>query len=111
MNATTRVITQELLALPALTWQRLSKQSLQTFALLTLVLACAFSVITIKNNHRELTSDIQSLQYQFHNLQVERNQLLLEQSAWAKEARIKQVAESRWQMKLPDAKHSVMILT
>lgn len=108
MNA--RVVTQEILALPAITWQRLSKQSLQLLVLLAVVFACAFSVITIKNWHRQLTGDMQSLQHEYHNMQVERNQLLLEQSAWTKQARVQQLAENRWQMRSPDARHTVMIL-
>ena len=101
MNAAVKVINQK-----GLTWNTLSLRDINgwhmTVAMLMLaIVLTAFSIVYSRDLNRRLYSEMQVLHQQRDNLHVEWGQLLLEQSAWATQARIQHAAQSDLRMKQP----------
>ncbi len=75
-----------------------------TLCLLTIMLVVLLSglgVVTTKFMTRELFKEHQILAQEADALEVEWNQLLLEQGAWATNARIEQVAHGHLNLEFP----------
>jgi len=107
MNAT-RVVAQEAIYVPSqLLVFRLPE--LRILVLLFLVLLTAVTLIYLKDLNRRLFIDYQSKSLQTELLQTDNNRLLLEQSAWANQARVQLIAEQRLGMQIPATKDVVMI--
>jgi len=87
----------------------LSKHSWAVLLLMLAVLVSALAVIYVATLNRQLCSELQA-QQQFHqNLQIERSQLLLEQSTFATQARVLHVAKEELQMVTPEVGHIVVV--
>jgi cell division protein FtsL len=77
--------------------------------LLVVVLLSALAFIYVKDLNRRLFIEYQQEQHQGEQLTVETNRLLLEQSAWASQARVQQVAEQQLNMQLPSTRDIIML--
>ena len=65
------------------------------------LLICALSVVTSQHQSRKLFVELQSEQERGRELEIEFGQLQLEQSTWAMQSRIEQVASKRLGMRVP----------
>ena len=79
---------------------------------LTLLLV-ASAIGTVSSNHRarKMFVDLEREQARMRELEVEWGQLQLEQSTWANNARIEQIARNRLHMKSPSAGQVISIET
>lgn len=101
MNARARVLVQSELSYDNFLSWLLSRQVLSMMAMLVVVFITAMSVIYVKDQYRQLTHEMQSLQLTQSRLQVEREQLLLEEGTWLAQSRVRQIAEQRLAMQAP----------
>ncbi|MCW8955874.1 MAG: cell division protein FtsL [Gammaproteobacteria bacterium] len=77
--------------------------------LLVMVIGSALAVIYSRHESRKLFVELQQLHKQVDELNIEWGRLQLEQSAWSSHGRIERIAETRLNMKLPDANEVVYI--
>jgi cell division protein FtsL len=82
---------------------------LKILVLVFLLLVSALGVIYVKDINRRLFITQHKLQVQSEQLQSESNKLLLEQSAWAAQARVQRVAQRQLQMQIPPSGDVVVI--
>jgi cell division protein FtsL len=75
------------------------------------ILISALGVVYVKDLNRRLFITQYKLQAQSEQLQSDSNQLLLEQSAWAAQARVQRVAQLQLQMQIPPSDDVVVIRT
>lgn len=66
-------------------------------------------VVYLKHESRQLYSTLQRSEKQREVLQVEWSQLLLEQGAWATDARVERIARSQLDMIVPGNKEIVVV--
>jgi cell division protein FtsL len=71
--------------------------------LLALLTACALGLVTSQHRARKLFAEIEHQQNLAKQIDVEWGQLQLEQSTWARHARIEKIARERLHMSVPDA--------
>ncbi len=109
MNAAARHLAQQQLWEGKLTVFVISPRMVGLLALVTLVLASAFGIIYERNQYRSLVSNLQGYQSQHYNLHVEAQQLLLEQTTWASQARIQHVAQHALHMVPPKSEQIVLV--
>ncbi len=109
MNAAARALAQSNWVEGSFSALSMTKKGLAILLLVIAVLSSAFAVVYTKTLNRRLFTDLQILQQQRDSLQVEWSQLLLEQSTWATQARIQQIAQNNLQMITPAAKEVVII--
>ncbi|EHQ51402.1 cell division protein FtsL [Ectothiorhodospira sp. PHS-1] len=74
------------------------------------VVASALAVVHSKHQSRVLFIDLQAELRLRDELNIEWGQLQLEQSTWATHGRIEDEAGSRLNMRLPDARSTVILL-
>lgn len=80
------------------------------FASLVLaVFISALYVVMAQNKARVLFVEIQELESERNRLNEDWTRLLLEQSTWATDARVEEVARTQLDMKLPDNNSVVVI--
>ena len=72
--------------------------------LLALLTGCALGLVTSQHKARKLFVELEREQTLAKQLDVEWGQLQLEQSTWARHARIDKLARERLHMSVPDAK-------
>ena len=117
MNAvTTRILAQEE---PLLTTANntlsfvnvitLSNPAVLLCTLLLSVIISAFSVITLSDNHREVTGLLSTLQQEHSQLETRYGQLLLEENTLASPIRVEKMAKQNDNMTFPTAQQVVMI--
>ena len=82
---------------------------LKILVLIFLLLVSALGVVYVKDINRRLFITQHKLQVQSEQLQSESNKLLLEQSAWAAQARVQRVAQRQLQMQIPPSGDVVVI--
>lgn len=85
--------------------------ALPDLPILTLVLVVLFSALAlvyVKDLNRQLFGFSEKLQQDYAQLQMRHDQLLLEQSVWAAQNRVQQVA-TKLDLQLPAAKEIVVI--
>lgn len=82
---------------------------LRILLLLIIFLISAISLVYIKDLNRRLFVDLQNGFADYQNLQVVESKLLLEQSAWSKQARVQQLAEGQFDMQIPSISN-IMVL-
>lgn len=82
---------------------------LKVLVLVFFLLVSALGVIYVKDVSRRLFIFQHKLQMQSEQLQANSNKLLLEQSAWAAQARVQMVAQQQLQMKIPSSSDIVVI--
>jgi len=73
------------------------------------VMLSAFGVVVASHETRSMYREIQVLQKQTDDLQSEYEKLLLEQSAWANNSRVDEIARNKLQMVPPDVHEIVMV--
>jgi cell division protein FtsL len=78
--------------------------------LLALLVACALGLVTSQDKTRRLFGELESEQDQAKQLDIEWGQLQLEQSTWARHARIAKIARERLHMSVPDAKRIQIVI-
>ncbi len=78
-------------------------------ALLLLVVICALSVVTSQHKSRKLLIELQKEKEFAYQMEVEWGQLQLEQSTWATQGRIGQIAEQTLRMRLPSVEQIKLI--
>lgn len=69
--------------------------------LFLVLLGCALATVTSQYQSRKLFVELQDEQQRAHELEIEYGQLRLEQSTWAMQSRIEQVASSKLGMRVP----------
>jgi cell division protein FtsL len=109
MNAAAKVLQENSVFQGSLQQVLINKDLLLMILLLVAIGVSGFSVIYVKNDERQLYSQLQQLDNERNHLQVEHGQLLLEQSSWASPSRIQQVAERQLNMHYPTARDVVII--
>ncbi len=77
--------------------------------LLPLVLLSAFLVVYSKDLNRRIFLQYQSAQQAATNLHTQYGKLLLEQSAWAAQARVQEIAQTKLQMQQPTSQQIVVV--
>lgn len=82
---------------------------LKIMVIIFLLLVSALGVVYVKDLNRRLFVEHHKLQQQHEKLQAENNKLLLEQSAWAAQARVQIVAKRQLQMQIPSSADVVVI--
>jgi len=73
--------------------------------LILMILALTSAIGTVASNHRarKMYAEIEHEQARMRDLEVEWGQLQLEQSTWAGNARVEQIARNKLHMKSPGA--------
>ena len=87
----------------------LTKENLLGFLLMVLVMMSAVGVVYGKEMSRQLFTEVQMLQHSKDVLQEEWGQLLLEQAAWSRQARIQGVASTERNMVFPRVSQTVQV--
>lgn len=105
MNAAARTLSQGNIFRGDLMSMNVSKKSAFLFVLWVAVITSALSVIYIRHLERQLFNESQTLSYQMNQINLERGQLLLEQSMWTSPSRIQKIATQQLNMQSarPDA--------
>ena len=109
MNAASRSISQQRLLPGYVSLFTLSKRSLGLAVLIIAVLLSALSVIYMKDYSRRSFTELQMMQTDAQQANTVYNQLLLEESTWATQARIQQVATQDLHMETPSANAITMV--
>ncbi len=78
--------------------------------LLALLIACALGLVTSQHQARKLFAELEQEQERAKQLEVEWGQLQLEQSTWAKHARVEKIARDRLRMRVPDGKRTQVVM-
>lgn len=86
-----------------------SLPELKILVLVFLLLVSALGVVYVKDLNRRLFIVQHKLQLKSEQLQADNNKLLLEQSAWAAQARVQRVAQQQLQMLIPLSSDVVVI--
>lgn len=73
------------------------------------VLASALGVVHVRQDSRQLFSELQVLRQDRDRLNVEWGQLLLEEGAWSQHRRIENAARTRLNMALPSPSQVVVL--
>jgi len=73
------------------------------------LLVTAFGIIYIKDVNRRLFIDYQAGQQFSSALQINYENLLLEKSAWSRQARIQMLARQRLNMRVPSSENVIMV--
>jgi cell division protein FtsL len=84
-------------------------QRMMAVLLGAVVMLSAFGVIVASHETRGMYREIQVLQKENDDLQSEYEKLLLEQSAWANNSRVDEIARNKLQMVPPDVHEIVMV--
>lgn len=71
--------------------------------LLSVLVACALSLVTSRHQARKLFVDLEREQARGRGYETEYGQLQLEQSTWAMPARVDKIARGELRMQLPGA--------
>ena len=69
--------------------------------LLCVLVGCALSLVTSRNQARQLFAELEREQAQARQFDVEYGQLSLEQSTWGMPARVEKIARESLHMQLP----------
>ncbi len=109
MNAAARVISQGNLFNGQLAKMHMSKSIYMIFVLLLALLVSAFAVVYSTNSYRITLSLVEQEEQQTHHLQLQRGQLLLEQSSLATPARVEELAIKKLNMILPTSKNTFLL--
>lgn len=108
MNAITRVYHTGAVRAPLARAQRTS-WSWGTKCLMIVLVLSAFTVVYLKDLNRRTYIQYQNMAHANQQAQVDWGKLLLEQSTWAAQAHVQQVAGDRLHMFTPNAKDIVLV--
>lgn len=109
MNTAVRVSSGWLMPWSEMRSIRINWQSAWLGLLMVLVVLSAFSIVYLKDVNRRLLIDYQHQSQQQQRYQTTRNQLLLEESTWARQSRVQHIAENELGMVMPTS-HDVVLL-
>ncbi|KPJ67320.1 MAG: hypothetical protein AMJ43_05570 [Coxiella sp. DG_40] len=109
MNAVTRVVAQGPLVGSRITLIPFPLPRFKVLILIVMLLISAFVIVYVKDVNRRLFIDYQSLQQRNDSLKTNNEKLLLEKSAWSRQARIQVVAEQNFNMKVPSASNVIVV--
>jgi cell division protein FtsL len=109
MNAASKALAQSSLNEHGLLGVLFLPKQLMIIMLGLAVFFSGIGVVYMKDLNRRLYHDLQIQQSQHQMLQTEWGQLLLEQSAWAQQNRIEQIATQNLQMVIPKQKDIIMV--
>lgn len=109
MNARARILIQSELSFDNFMHWLCSWQTLAAIAMMITLFATAISVIYVKDQYRQLTNELQSLQATNTRLHVQREQLLLEEGTWLAQSRVRHIAGQRLGMHSPKQVKRLMI--
>jgi cell division protein FtsL len=109
MNAAAKVIHQGNLFNGQLASMHLSKSMYLLVFLLLTVLLSALAVVYSTNAYRLTFSQLEQEQQQAHHLELQRGQLLLEQTSLATPARVQELAIDKLKMVLPSPKNTYLL--
>ncbi|NIO41371.1 MAG: cell division protein FtsL [Burkholderiales bacterium] len=73
--------------------------------LFAILVVCAMALVTSQHQARHLFVQLQDEQQQGRDLEIEFGRLQLEQSTWAMQSRIEQVASKKLGMRVPPVTH------
>lgn len=82
---------------------------LRILFLIIIVFISGLGLVYIKDLNRHLYIQNQKMMDNFSQLMVEKNKLLLEQSSWAKQDRVQNIAEAQFSMQIPSVKEVVIL--
>lgn len=109
MNAVARVLTHSSIFSPSDAVGATLSIGWRTWTLFFTVLISALVLLYVKDLNRCLYIQEQTLYRQTELLQVEHNKLLLEQSAWAAQVRVQQIALQQLDMRIPVLNEVVVV--
>ena len=109
MNAAAKMLEQSGYYDASLSRLLFAEQSWKFLALMILIVMSAFSIIYQRTLYRSELSTMQTLQEQEQGFQVEAKQLLLEQTTWAKHARVEHAAKTRLHMAIPEQSRIIVV--
>lgn len=89
----------------------MTKEGVLAFALLFAVLISALMVVYTKNEHRVYFSQLEMAREEASQLELEKNQLMLEKSAMSSPVRIQNVARSKLQLAMPKSDQVILVQT
>ena len=78
--------------------------------LLLILVACAVSLVTSRNQSRRLFVELEREQLAGRTLETEYGQLQLEQSTWGMPARVEKIAREQLKMQLPSPSRTDMVV-
>ncbi|HCU04917.1 MAG TPA: cell division protein FtsL [Coxiellaceae bacterium] len=109
MNVAVKTLNQSILT--AHDWPTivLDRKQWMVVIMSAMILISAFFVVCIKDTNRQLMSELQTLENTQENLHNAWSQLLLEESTWASQARIGEVAVQNLDMVQPKTKSIIVI--
>lgn len=109
MNAAAKVLDSATLFRGNITQLRLTKESCVVVFLLAAMLMSALMIVYVKNEQRNLFSQLQHTRSQSNRLQVEKGQLLLERTSLATPSRLHQIATEQLNMRLPARRQTIIL--
>ena len=80
-----------------------------TVVLFILTILSAFGVVSASHETRNMYRELQVLQKERDDIESEYGQLLLEQSAWANNTRVDQIAREELQMVIPKVEEIIVL--
>ena len=80
-----------------------------TVVLFVLTILSAFGVVSASHETRNMYRELQVLQKERDDIESEYGQLLLEQSAWANNTRVDQIAREELQMVIPKVEEIIVL--
>lgn len=108
MNAIARAVVAESSTIKEIPFKFVLPE-LRVLILVFLLLLSAIGVVYIKDLNRRLFITHHKLQVQSEQLNLDKNKLLLERSAWGAQARVQRVAQGQLHMKIPASNDVMMI--
>lgn len=109
MNTAARVVQNRNFLFRQAEKVELSRQGVWVFTLITLLFVSAFAVVYSKDLNRRLFIQYQTLQQDNVQSRMQWGKLLLEQSAWATQARVQAIAQSKLGMVYPKPADIAMV--
>lgn len=109
MNATVKSLAAEPLWMRQWLGFKILSRQWSMLLLVLAILLTSFAVVYVRDFHRRQFGEYQQMQHYFADMQIERGRLLLEQSTWATQARIQQLAEERLDMMVPAPNQIVIV--
>lgn len=88
---------------------RISLANCLLYVILLFNIFSAFSVVYCRELTREMTGDMQNLQYQMDTMTLQHNQLLVEKTSLLTEERVVSLANARLNMVVPKPETVVMV--
>lgn len=109
MNAAGRLVHHRVLVRHFIVMHLFNKREMTGLILLFAILLSALSMVYVTHMTRILYADYQHQLIEEDHLHVQQGQLLLERSTWMLPARIERLAETHFNMTMPEAKKIVVI--